>query len=226
MKISKFDKVIWRINGVVILIGCVTALLFAAYGGYHIIKDLTRTRNVHNIVNVNSETKKEEYLSLGHFSITEENIFSAPLYSDESISRRSYSKSASSVRNYYYFNGDTAQDNWLLKNNNSLISERDEYTDMNPNSTERLTLGFVYTVIESDSNQDGVMSDSDLYSIYLSDIEGKGLKKITDKVEVIHGSEQISKNQYILFVLKNEKNCALYINLNTGSIEKSVYIDI
>ena len=70
------------------------------------------------------------------------------------------------------------------------------------------------------------MSDSDLYSIYLSDLEGKGLKKVTDKVEVIHGSEQISKNQYILFVLKNEKNCALYINLNTGSIEKSVYIDI
>ncbi len=72
------------ILGVGVVAGFV--LLFASY---EIFKDKSRDRNVSNIINVNEETQKKEYLFLGSFSKIEgREFFICPLRANQKYEQK------------------------------------------------------------------------------------------------------------------------------------------
>ena len=216
---NKFDKIVWRINGVLILcVGVVAgfALLFASY---EFFKDKTRDRNVSNIINVNEETEKKEYLFLGSFSKIEgRNLFICPLRANQEYDRSYYSKAASSVRNYLYFSHFDSSSRWLLESNNWLINDkRAIYKNFNEDK-KNITNGFFYEIVKKDTNGDGVLNYDDRKSIYYSNFDGTNLVVVIAETTDILGINQIDDNKSVIFHRNEIKSQAAFVENSTGEI--------
>jgi hypothetical protein len=220
-RMNKFDKIVWRINGVLILcVGVVAgiALLFALY---EIFKDKSRDRNVSNIININEETEKKEYLFLGSFSkIKGRKLFICPLRANQEYERSYYSKSASSVRNYLYFSQYDSSSHWLLESNNWLIINKHSiYTNFSEDENI-ITISFFYEIVKKDTNGDGILNHDDNKSIYHSQFNGTNLIVVLEETTDIQGINQIDDNKTIIFQRNDRKSQAVVVDNSTGNIIK------
>jgi len=220
-KLNKFDKIVWRINGVLILsVGVVAGfvLLFALYG---IFKNKSGDRNVRNIINVNKETQKKEYLFLGTFSKVEgREFFICPLRANQKYDRSYYSKSASSVRNYLYFNQNDSSSRWLLESNNWLINDKYLiYKNFNKDR-KKITNGFFYEIVKKDTNGDGILNYDDNKSIYHSNFDGTNLIVVLEETADILGINQIDDKKSVIFHKNDKKTQAVVVDNSTGDVVK------
>jgi hypothetical protein len=220
-----FDRILWRINGVLILGATLLVGVLGLYAAYEIFKDKTRDREVRNIVTVDKETKKEENFNLGSFRRIEgTTYFSAPLLSDENINRGSYSKSSSSTRNYFFYNSDDSSSYWLFPTNEYLINERDELSKKE--EKKKKIIGYLYTVIETDSNSDNLLTRNDERTIFLSRESGTELTQIVEGVVRILGIQQIDENLVYLFLQTTEGDFVYHLDIPSKEITKKHRIEI
>ena len=220
-----FDRILWRINGVLILAGAVLAGLLGLYAAYKIFKDETRDRNVRNIVTVDEQTKKEENFSLGSFrEIEGTTFFLAPLLSDENINRGSYSKSSSSTRNYFFYNSDGGSSHWLFGSNEYLIVDRDELSIKE--DKKRKVIGCIYTVVTIDSNSDSLLTWKDERTIFLGSESGADLTQVIDRVIRVLGIEHIDENLVYLFLQTKEGDYVYHLDLLSQKIIREHKIEI
>ena len=219
VKEPRFDKILWRINGLIFLGLAVMAALVLGYFGYNILKEKLSQRYVGNIVNVNSETPKKESIRLGRFNrIRDREYFICPLYGDQSYNRSYYKKSASSIRNYLFFHSGTGQSHWLLESNEWLITEIREISESMAKEASTQVNAFVYQIIEGDSNGDGLLNRDDRVSVYISDYKGQELKRVLPDAEEVFGVEQVNTNSIVIFYSKGDKSFAHTIDYRSGTI--------
>ena len=218
---NKFDKIVWRINGVLILCVVAVAGFVLLFASYEMFKDKSRDRNVSNIINVNAETQKKEYMFLGSFSKIEgREFFICPLRANQEYDRSYYSKSASSVRNYLYFNQYDYSSRWLLESNNWLINNKYAiYKNFNEDE-KNITIGFFYEIVKKDSNGDGIINYDDNKSIYHSKFDGTNLIVVLEETTDILGINQIDDNKTIIFHRNDRKSQAVVVDNSTGNIIK------
>ena len=218
---NRFDRIIWRINGILILVvglaaGCV--LFFASYG---MLKSKPVDKKAGNVVNVNEETQKEEYLFLGSFSkIKGRGIFICPLNADKKHERSYYSKSASSVSNYLFFNPEDTSSHWLLKSNNWRIIDRQPIYENIYTDKSKIVDSFFYEMVRKDTNNDGVLDQDDKKAVYRSDFNGNRLMIVLEETHDILGIKQIDDGNSVIFHLKDEKNEAVVVDNVSGKIVK------
>ena len=227
VKEPRFDKILWRINGLIFLGLAVMAAVVLGYFSYNIIREKLSQRHVGNIVNVNSETPKKESIHLGVFShIGGREYFICPIFAEQSYNRSYYSKSASSIRNYLFYHTATSQSHWLLESNDWLISEIREIYE-NP-VTERpgQVNAYVYQIIERDSNGDGLLNRDDRVSVYISDYKGQELKRVLPDAEEVFGVEQVNTNSIVIFYSKGDKSFAHTIDYRSGTILSHVDLPV
>jgi len=218
---NKFDKVVWRINGVLILCVAVAAGFVMFFASYEIFKSKSRDRKVRNVINVNKETQKKEYVFLGSFSEIEgRKIFICPLLANQKYDRSYYSKSASSMRNYLFFNPSDTSSKWLLESNNWLINhKRAIYTNFGKGK-EKLTKSFFYEIVQKDSNGDGKLNHDDHKSVYFSNFNGTNLIAVLDETTDILGINQLDDKESVIFHRKDKKGQAIVVDNSTGRIIK------
>lgn len=127
MEENKVFKNIWRFNAIVIMLVGVLGVALALFACIMIYKDITRDRSVRNIVNLEESNEKKEEWQLGSItSVKGTDILMVPLHSEQSYSRGSYSKSASSTRNYLFINVETNKKYWLFGKNDYLITQTNQ----------------------------------------------------------------------------------------------------
>lgn len=121
--LEKYDKLVWRVNGTLLLLACIGAILVCTIVGYKLLKDAFATRHVHDIVNVDQNTKKDEYLRLGYFQpLKGTDLILIPLTFEQKYDMSYYSKSAySHARNYLVFNSKNKASYWIWKTNSFLV---------------------------------------------------------------------------------------------------------
>ena len=218
---NKFDNIVWRINGVMILlvgVGAVFVFIFASYG---IFTNKSKDKNVSDIINVNEETQREEYLFLGSFSkIGGREFFLCPLRAKQKNDRSYYSKSSSSVRNYLFFNQSDTTSHWLLESNNWLIKYKHViYATINKEK-EKLVNGFFYEIVKKDSNNDGILNYDDNKSVYHSNFDGTNLIVVLEEATNILGINQINDNESVIFHRYDKNGQAVVVDNSTGNIVK------
>jgi hypothetical protein len=219
---NKFDKVVWRINGVLILLVGVVAGFVLFFASYEIFRDKSRGRNVSNIINVNEETQKKEYLFLGSFSKIEgRDFFICPLRADQKYERSYYSKNSSSVRNYLYFNQYDSSSRWLLELNSWLINDKQPIYRNFSDDKEKITDGFFYEIVKEDTNGDGILNHDDHKSIYHSNFDGTNLIVVIEETTDIIGIEQIDEHKSVVFHRSDKNNQATVVENSTGRIVKT-----
>jgi hypothetical protein len=217
MELNKFDRIVWRINGVVILavvglsvIGLCIGILVAILGGFN------RHQNTRLDINhVNEQTKKEELLKLGRFDkINGREMFLSPSTIDQDGKLSSYdSRSSYETRNYLFFNGKDSSLKWLLRTQDSLVEEKfeigeglvgAELVDTSYTPTDRLKVvnGFIFVIVK-DSNGDGVINKKDLRSVAFTSYDGNGFKIVLEQVDVVSDVKQHTPQSAFIFYKKN-----------------------
>ncbi len=125
MEDSKLFKNIWRFNAVVLALAGLAAIVVLCLAAFVVFKEITHSRHRQDIVNIDPQSNTQESFRLGGVThITGSQSIIMPLYSDQSFDLSLASKKSTvSTRNLLFSNIGNESNQWLLPNNNYLISD-------------------------------------------------------------------------------------------------------
>ena len=224
---NRFDKVVWRINGILILSVGVFACLALLFSLFSMYQGSKRDREVGEIVTINEETQKKEYLFLGSFQKVEgQGFFICPLVASQKYDRLYYSKSASSIRNYLFFNPSDTSSRWLLESNHWLINAKHPIYKNFSDDEASVINRYVYEIVKKDTNGDEKLNHDDLKTIYISNYDGTNLIIVIEATDDVMGIHQIDDQSTIIFHRQDGNAQAFIIDNMSGSMTKKTDLPI
>lgn len=208
LNLEKYDKIVWRVNGSLLLLACIGAILVCSVVGYKLMIEVFGNRQVHDIVNVDQNTKKEEYLRLGYFhSLKGTDLILIPLTSEQKYEASYYSKSAySHARNYLVFNSTSKEGYWIWKSNSFLVLEDIKIHNQIKDEKTQKARGLVFEFVEKDSNTDNVLDGNDKKSIQYFDLATKKSVPVISQVDRSIGVQQTGDDEVLFFYSRTGKS--------------------
>ncbi len=221
MEDSKFFKLVWRFNGLLISIAGILAIGVLLFAIYQIFKDVTRERNTQNIVNIEESVEVKESWTLGHVTnLSSHKTLMIPLNSDQNFNRGYFSKSSNSTRNYLFINTETNSSTWLFDHTNYLIESTDKLR-MGDYNSKKTVLAILYFLVKLDSNSDNRLTPSDLTTISISKPNGFGYKEVLTGVEKVIGNTLLSETELFIIYQLNGKSLSSTVNLTSFELSNT-----
>lgn len=219
MEENKVFKNIWRFNAIVIMLVGVLGFALSLFACIMIYKDITRDRSVRSIVNIEESPEKKEEWQLGSITTVQGSGFlMIPLHSEQNYSRGSYSKSASSTRNYLFINSEKDDKYWLFGRNDYLITQANQLPNTRYDEQAKDAKAILYYVVKSDTNNDKTLNSSDLLTVAISKPDGKNYVELLKDIDFVNGYKAISEKTVILVFQRNNIGYSAYIDLDGLSI--------
>jgi hypothetical protein len=206
---NRFFKYIWRFNALVIAGAAVVCMMVGVYFIAQIFKEETRERHVTNVVNVGENAEVNEDFVFGYpDTMVGTDYVKIPLYRDQPYDMQYYSKSSEwNEVNYLFLNASNNESKWLLDGTNQLfisdISLSDKLEDR-PTETNK-TVGFVYELVEDDSDDDGRLTNRDAITISTSNTNGTQYKKLIEGIDRLYSVRQIADDKLLVLYQKNKE---------------------
>lgn len=204
---DSFFKWIWRVNGLLVLIA---VLSFIAIFSLEYFEHRTSDTSDPVITNIAADPEGKEQWVLDHpqlingtdYSYIRLNSANKNVQIDDGTLGmiNSYSNSRNSnAKNILFIDerGDNA--NWLFNDTNQVI----KYIDQLPRRTYGVTSEeehtpttslLIYTIVNSDSNTDGVINDADAAFLAISDVEGGNFQIVLENFERLLSSTLLDKS--------------------------------
>lgn len=225
MKSDKFFKWIWNFNGVVIFVGVIIFTVFLTY--QFTSKFFEDERVGQPTLNLAEDNQNNEKWSLGYPKyVGETDYYYIPLESEKLTVEKKISNveyfngsgyTATRSKNVILINSITNDSNWLFDSIDQLILSIKPLIkgEFNMMGTVR---GISYEVINSDTNHDGKLSNTDKRTLAVSKIDG------SDYTEIITGYNRIVKsdlntegNLFVVFINNNEVH-SMVVDMSTFKI--------
>jgi hypothetical protein len=197
---------------------------------YKIYKVVTRNRQVHNVVNVESAAAIESQWTLGRFErVSGTDYAMAPTHSKQNYQASSYEKDASAVRNYLFVNMLDKSSHWLVPTNKYLFltAERlpqDTRSDagfrgkVEGDNDGKPVKWLRYEIVKSDTNRDGRFTDKDRRTIAVSGAAGDGYTELIEDVEQMLGSMLRDDNTLLIFYSNDSGSYVSEVDLPSRQI--------
>lgn len=229
MRATRFFRFLWRINGVIIFVSAVLAILMLGFISSQFIT--FGHHEADQVIKVDQPPQeKSEPPTLGTFQkITGTPYLQAALTfgSGNKFDRGSFSSSSGSysIRNYLFLNSETLEGRWLFPDNKQLILELDDLQeyfqvkDSDPPTAR--TIAIFYQMIDIDTNGDKQLTTDDKRSIAYSKSDGSQFTIVIKGIDRILGSDKIDngKKHVVAYEVDNKWYTAV-ISLSTFEIEK------
>jgi hypothetical protein len=233
MKSDKFFKWIWNFNGLVLFLGIVISTLFFSY--QVIITFFKADRIERTTLNLAKDSKNEEKWRLGYpQKIKGTDFYYIPLQSEkltvetresavenfngriaENFSGRRYNPTKS--KNVMLINSTTNTRSWLFQSIDQLIIQIAPLTSGEYNS-DPVALGMSYQVINSDTNQDNKLDNSDKRTFALSKVDGTNYTEIiTGYNRIVEYDLNIEGNLFVVFI-NNDEVYSMVIDMTTFKV--------
>ena len=214
---KRFDFILWRINGVFLLLAICAGIMLMSWGFFQILGESSRAQKNAAVVNVDQNTHKKEYLHLGNtFEIKGSTIVRMPLYIDSSAREfSSGSYSGGRVRNYLFVNYANMSSKWLFDDFKRLIPNKN---DFNATLTKRdsAIVGTIYQIVASDTNGDGQVNEDDKISIVFGSPDGQNLSEIIPSVDRVLSIDQVTDSEALIIYQQAQSTSALLVSTATG----------
>lgn len=226
MILERYDRIIWRANGTLILLACVGTIVVCSIVGYKLLKDMFGTRQVHDIVNIDDTTKKIEHLKLGYFErLKGTTLILVPLTLEQEFEKSYYSKNSyTRARNYMVFNMGTKESYWIWDDNSALIlNEHKVHNQLEENRSQK-TIGIAFEIVQSDSNSDGTLSSEDKQTLHYFDIDSRKTITLADGLDRTLGIQQFNR-EVLFFYSKAGRSYSKSLNLQDLSTSSEKAID-
>lgn len=221
---NKLFRLIWRFNGIIILVAGVLAIGVLLLVTKELYKDVTSERAVDNMVNVADNLESTETFALSSIvSIKGQSTLMVPLYSDQFFDHSYYSKSTYATRNYLFIESQPSTQRWLFEHNDYLI-ERAEILRLNENETNQPSVGILYQVIKSDTDEDDRLSSNDLSTIAITKPDGTHYYEVINDVERLIDHHLISDDELLIIYQKAGLLYLARFQLSSGKITENSHI--
>jgi hypothetical protein len=228
MKSERFFKWIWNLNGVILFLGIVLGTLII---GYELTTPLFKKVSVApTTLNLADDESDEEKWSLGRpIKIGETDHYYIPLESEKltvvskKVEVEAFSGGSSSYytytrsKNALFLNGKTNNSAWLFKSVNQLITDINvlSNSEYSQSSTPQ---SLSYEVINSDTNQDGKLDNSDKRTFAISKIDGSNYTEIIEGYnKIVESRLNFEGNLFVVFI-NNDEVFSMLVDLNTFKI--------
>lgn len=205
MKTRRFFRTVWRLNALIILLAGVLACGFVAVATLALLRDITRTRHVSNVVNVAPEQRGRDRTSLGSFVRVEgTQVFRAPLNIEQEFDLSVASKETTSIQNYLFYDPALDRSYWLRAGAPALFADSHELPERD--FEERLPIvAMLYEIVERDTDGDQRLTESDLKVIALADPAGTRLTPLLTGVAEVHAADITSGNAALIIYTTSGK---------------------
>jgi hypothetical protein len=227
MKATRFFRVLWRINGLVIFLASVIAILVLGFIAIEFM-DFGRNKS-EQVVKVDQPAEEKEELPelLAFQTVFGTPFLRAELTFGDKYSRGSFSSSSGSysTRNYLFLNPETLESQWLFPDNKQLIVESDNLSAMIQEKESEIptshTVAFLYKMIDTDTNGDRKLTAGDKYSIAYSRPDGRQFTTVIKGVDKVLGSHTTNDGKkHVVVYEMGKKWYTAVISLSTFQIEK------
>ncbi len=204
----RFSSRLWHFNAYVIAIAGLMAILVGLAGLFEIGRTIFRTRHVQNVVSAPSQSKGDQSPGgtpvverIGSFTpLSGTSLLRAPIRTSQRRQLSRYSKVATGLRNFIFYNRQTGNFQRLLPNEKSLIMS---YSDMyappssSSNGSAKTLKAMSFLVVEKDSNDDGVLTGRDEATLVI--VLPDGLRKLrVDNIGEMLGRPVLNDNELVL----------------------------
>lgn len=223
---NRFDRILWRVNGIIILCGAVLGL---ALVGFATLSTFLGSREMHKAAAVVTEQQgstEKESLNFGDaIPVTGSALIQLPLLSDVRYGRGSFSLKGGSdsfgARNFLFVNHQNLSSWWLFEGFHRLVRERHVLrAEMDRNETP--IVGNIYEIAASDTDGDGRVTRNDDIAAYFASPDGKRVQELVPPCDRIISVRQVG-NTEVLIVFQNDQatSAALFSALDGSKIKES-----
>ena len=223
---SGFFKWVWRFNGVIIAIGSSLLLFVLVWEGTAELRRESFPTQTTNTVALPSSDEESGHAAVPteisrRFGIPVGNgnraLYALPLYIEQEYPNRGISKSSGgNIVNYRIVGTDAQTNRWLFAPADRLIVTTNELR-LPAQSTQR-TVGYLLTVVETDTNDDGRLSARDTKSLYLTSPEWDTPRKVTEGVISVLEREMIDASQLDVIFDTADGTHATRVSMRSGAI--------
>lgn len=199
----------WLKSASVLLFFFLGLVMLAVFGyvGYYMFRDISRERSVYNSVNQESKTDVKVKMSLSNFQqLSGTPYLMAPINSQQNYRHSYYDKTAGSIRNYLFVNGNDKSAKKLLTKNDFLFLNSQNVVQQNAQTKIDKVNGIWYTLVTTDTNNDKRLDSRDQKIIAVSDVSGNGYTEMIKKIDRVLGSHQKNQNNVLVFYESGGKN--------------------
>jgi hypothetical protein len=216
---NKFFRFVWRFNGIILMITGLLAMGVLGFAGYGILQDITRERDVRNIVNVAENDRAREKWRLGQLEkIGNSPSIMIPLYSDQSYAQSYYGKSARSIRNILFINTKTSQKRWFLGTNDYLIANHEPVPERGYGQKEGPVKAILFSIVKKDTNGDKRLTTEDSVNVILSTPDGSYSKEILNDIDFVLGKTMLNNDTLLIVYQKKGNGYSANASLSDFSI--------
>jgi len=194
---NRFFKFLWRFNALLISALGIAGLIIVVFAFGELYQSYVRPHNKHNVVNINDKREKQEAWTFSHAEeVGNRSYVLFPLVSEQNFSLEYNShKSVRAVRNYLVVDTENNEKEWLLDDNNSLISQVHKlkldsvpYTE-HCKKTECETFALLLKRHKKDTNDNQSLDANDLITLAVTYHDGNNYHEIaTDVEQLLHYS--------------------------------------
>jgi hypothetical protein len=204
--INKFNSWLWTM---LVSIAGLGILALIVMGVYNLASSLFSSPKPEEVIVQNEEGKPDTSKSWVYgdiISINGSSTVIVPLNAVRNRPSATYDSSHRVSHNYLFINPLTGDNHWLMESSDNIFQKR-----MTVGGYQQDTKAFLYLVTDKDTNGDEVLSDDDEMSLYISDMNGKGLKMLTTGItEWLDYSVTEDKNIIVTYRNNEGTNMASY----------------
>jgi|ERR1700719_4837603 len=216
---NRFDRILWRINGVLFLALLVFGLLPLLWnlGGWRSHRPLHE--NAPAIVSESQGTHEKELLHLGAPSrVTGTSIFRIQISSEATSRGSSFSKGGypSCVRNYLFVDYSDLSSWWLFETfDHAILKEHDLRAKLD--GDYRPVISTVFEVATTDTNGDQRITEDDQVAAFFSTADGKKPIEIVSPSDRILSVDQVTNDQVLIVYQRGTKATAALFSTHDGA---------
>ena len=204
--INKFNSWLWTM---LVSIAGLGILALIVMGVYNLASSLFSSPKPEEVIVQNDEGKPDTSKSWVYgdiISINGSSTVVVPLNAVRNRPSATYDSSHRVSHNYLFINPLTGENHWLMESSDNIFQKR-----MTIGGYQQDTKAFLYLVTDKDTNGDEVLSDDDEMSLYMSDMNGQGLKMLTTGItEWLDYSVTDDKNIIVTYRNNKGTNMATY----------------
>lgn len=217
---NKFDRILWRINGVLFLALLIFGLLPLAWSLDELGVHRPLQENGPTIVSGAQGTHEKEFLHLGAPTrIAGTSVLRTPLYS-EAPSRGSSSFKGSGdrayIRNYLFVDHSDLSSWWLFEAfDRAILKEHDLRAEVE--GKDKRVIGTVFEVATADTNGDHRITEEDHVAAFFSAADGKKPIEILSSSDRILSVDQVTNNQVLIVYQRGAAVIAALFSTQDGA---------
>lgn len=228
MEENRFFRIVWRVNGIAIMLLLLIVMGIAAYS---LIKEMFPSHPPAVITNVAEDPQGQEKWTLGIPEeiegtsfiyiplVSEKENISLPVITGARKSLHSYGGGYfSPTRNLLFVDKQTREMRWLFKDNRQLITNINMLSALRRNEKDRKVDVMLYHVIGKDTNGDKKLGSDDLADIAISFPDGTRYKEVLQSVERIYGAMSLGSQEALVLYQSSGKGYASTIRLKDLSV--------